>query len=124
MPLATSVASDQLFATVERLQQSCGEPSARQSQQVNTDGSWYNTTLQPATAQAITVGHAWQPALGWRSSSFGKLGGIARPAYRGIFPVGPGKKFEPNPVCRYLPLVCCVEDADLLLWSMSYIHSP
>ena len=27
-------------------------------------------------------------------------------------------------ICRYLPLVCCVEDADLLLWSMSYIHSP
>ena len=34
------------------------------------------------------------------------------------------QKFELNPVCRYLPLVCCVEDADLLLWSMSYIHSP
>jgi len=35
---------------------------------------------------------------------------------------GPGKKFELCPVFRYLPLVCCVEDADLLLWSMSYIH--
>ena len=35
-----------------------------------------------------------------------------------------GKKFELDPVFRYLPLVCCVEDADMLLWSMSYIHSP
>ena len=33
-----------------------------------------------------------------------------------------GEKVRTLPVCRYLPLVCCVEDADLLLWSMSYIH--
>ena len=35
-------------------------------------------------------------------------------------PQGRGK--SSTSIFRFLPLVCCVEDADLLLWSMSYIH--